>query len=141
MVGSAVVGGRIPGFAHFVQTQGWAMALLIPQAVIIPGIAIAAVLSEVSRRRFVARLIEARGQLCLNCEYPLGDSLGFCPECGSEYDLISLRRGWCSTYPDLATEVDWPTPTEPAAARGSSSDATKVHAPETSVAARAATFR
>ncbi len=109
--------GSVPALQRIVALHPWTAGLFFLPILILPGVITGAVMSSRSQRRSLAELIDAKGQLCLACRYPLtrssltaGLATGACPECGTITDPGSLKRGWCRTYPALAYEVDWPIP-------------------------------
>tara|TARA_R110002096_G_scaffold173781_2_gene347871 strand:+ start:13609 stop:14007 length:399 start_codon:yes stop_codon:yes gene_type:complete len=44
--------------------------------------------------RFMKRLQMADGRMCFGCGYEIGDGLERCSECGGEWSLDDLNRGW-----------------------------------------------
>jgi hypothetical protein len=114
MFGTALAlrAGWFPGLRGWLGTHPNGTMLFVPQALMIPGVIVSAVIFGRSVRRSQAALIAAQGRLCLNCRYDLGASApsGACPECGEPYDVGALKRGWCRRYPRMAYEIDWPGP-------------------------------
>lgn len=107
--------GYLPSLSQSLQAHHWAIVAFLPQVVIAPGLVVGGTIAFCARRRSLSELINAKGQLCLVCRYPLTTPAGACPECGHSYDEGSLKRGWCRTYPALAYEIDWPTGATPRA--------------------------
>lgn len=44
--------------------------------------------------RFRKRVKILKGRVCFRCGYEIGEGLGVCSECGAEWSLEDLGKGW-----------------------------------------------